>query len=83
MDFETLWKRAEVIHLDRTNVRVASIPDLIEMKRKVGRPQDLTDIEALEAILAKRREWALTANKRMRPRKSIGRQIRRAIGDGN
>jgi hypothetical protein len=56
MDFETLWKRAELIHLNRTDVRVASIPDLIEMKRKVGRPKDLTDIEALEAILAKRRE---------------------------
>ncbi len=56
MDFETLWKRAEVVHLDRTDVRIASIPDLIEMKRTVGRPQDLTDVDALEAILAKQRE---------------------------
>jgi hypothetical protein len=53
--FDDLWNRAETIHLENTDVRVASIPDLVEMKRRAGRPQDLVDIEALEAILARRR----------------------------
>ena len=53
--FDDLWSRAETIHLDSTDVRVASIPDLVEMKRRAGRPQDFVDIEALESILARRR----------------------------
>ncbi len=32
-------------------VPVVSIPDLIKMKKKSGRPQDLSDIEALEFLL--------------------------------
>ena len=36
------------------NVRVASIPDLVHMKRLAGRPQDQADIEKLEAILEAR-----------------------------
>ena len=32
-------------------VPVASIPDLIEMKKSAGRPQDLEDVRALEEIL--------------------------------
>jgi hypothetical protein len=32
-------------------VRVASLPDLMTMKRLAGRTQDLADIEALERIL--------------------------------
>jgi len=32
-------------------IKVAAIPDLISMKRKSGRPQDLEDIKALEQLL--------------------------------
>ncbi len=54
IDFERLWSGAQWIALLHTSVRVASIPDLIELKRLAGRPQDLLDIEALEAIVQRR-----------------------------
>lgn len=54
--FEGLWSRAEVFDLASTTVRVASIPDLIHLKRLAGRAQDQTDIEHLEAILKAKRE---------------------------
>jgi len=54
IDFKQLWRRSELLDLAETTVRVASIPDLVAMKRKAGRPQDLADIEALEAILERR-----------------------------
>lgn len=48
--FEQLWSRAVVFPLRSTHVRVVSVSDLIELKRLAGRPKDLQDIEALEAI---------------------------------
>jgi hypothetical protein len=54
--FEDLWSRSIQMHLQDTSVRVASIPDLIRMKRLAGRPQDLLDIEQLEAIREARGE---------------------------
>ncbi|MGH2710578.1 MAG: DUF6036 family nucleotidyltransferase [Actinomycetota bacterium] len=49
--FEDLWSRSLVLPLKSTEVRVASIPDLIELKRRAGRHVDLTDIEVLEDML--------------------------------
>lgn len=48
--YEGLRRRAERVDLDRFSVLVASPDDLIAMKRVAGRPQDETDIAALEAI---------------------------------
>ncbi len=50
IDFEEIWNRAEMIPLATTSVRVASISDLIALKRLANRPEDVRDIEALEEI---------------------------------
>jgi hypothetical protein len=54
--FAALWDRSELVALGSTHVRVASIPDLIALKRLAARPQDAQDIEALEEILRRRGE---------------------------
>lgn len=46
--YPSLRRRADVVELDGASVRVASLKDLIEMKRAAGRPQDEMDIEALK-----------------------------------
>ena len=51
IDFEEMWNRAEVVSVGDASPRVASIPDLIRLKRLSGRTQDLADVEALERIL--------------------------------
>jgi len=48
--FEELWRGSVLLPLRSTHVRVASVSDLIELKRQAGRPKDLQDIQALEAI---------------------------------
>ena len=53
--FEDLWSRADRMTLGEQTVRVASIEDLIQMKREAGRAQDTVDIAELEIIARKRR----------------------------
>jgi hypothetical protein len=52
-DFEEAYRRAVHVALDTTSATVASIEDLLAMKRAAGRPLDLADVAALEAIVAK------------------------------
>lgn len=56
IEFDQLWQRSLLVPLGTSTVRIASIADLIEMKRKAGRAQDLLDIEALEQILQIKKE---------------------------
>jgi hypothetical protein len=51
LPFEELWSRSVKLELQNTTTRIASIPDLIRLKRMAGRPQDKADIAQLEAIL--------------------------------
>jgi hypothetical protein len=46
--YPALRRRADVIQLGKTSVRIASVEDLLEMKRAAGRPQDHIDVESLE-----------------------------------
>ncbi len=46
-NFELAYDRALVVNLHGIEATVISLPDLIEMKRIAGRPQDQIDVEAL------------------------------------
>ena len=48
--FDEAYARASRAELGAIHVAVASIPDLIAMKRRAARPKDLEDIRALEAL---------------------------------
>jgi hypothetical protein len=48
--FEELDRAADPMDLDGLTVRVASIDDLIRMKRAAGRPKDLIEVEVLGAL---------------------------------
>ena len=50
IDFESLFGRSNACNVGGISVRVASIPDLIYLKRLADRPRDRDDIEKLEAI---------------------------------
>jgi predicted nucleotidyltransferase len=56
MSFEHLWDRSLVVTMRGVPVRVAGLNDLIELKRRAGRPEDLADVEALAAIRRARGE---------------------------
>ena len=48
--FDAFRERARITELYGVPIPIAAIPDLIAMKRESGRPEDLTDITALERI---------------------------------
>lgn len=50
VSFEELLARSQEAVVGETCVRVASLDDLIKLKRHAGRPQDLVDVKELEAI---------------------------------
>jgi hypothetical protein len=50
--FEDLDRAALALDLDGQVIRVASIDDLIRMKRAAGRPKDLVELEILGALRA-------------------------------
>ena len=48
--YAELKQRAEEVDVDGQAVAIASFDDLVAMKRAAGRPRDLEDIAALEAL---------------------------------
>ena len=50
IEFESLFERSDACDVGGVPVRVASIPDLIHLKRLADRPRDRDDIEKLENI---------------------------------
>ena len=50
IEFDHIWSQSDVVDLGPVSVRIASISDLIALKRLANRPQDLIDIEKLLEI---------------------------------
>lgn len=55
LPFEEAFRRAIRANLSGLQVRVASLEDLVSLKRRAGRPKDLEDIVALQALAKERR----------------------------
>ncbi len=53
--FGELFGRSEILELENHATRVCSLDDLIDMKRRTGRPQDALDVENLELLRSRRR----------------------------
>lgn len=53
--YQELMASAERVQLGDLVVQVASLDDLVRMKRAAGRPKDLVEVEILEAIKHERR----------------------------
>lgn len=53
--FKEMAARADIVNIDGVRIPVCAIPDLIELKRRAGRPRDLDDIAHLEELLRVRK----------------------------
>lgn len=49
-DFDAVYSRALRVPLEKAEVIVIALGDLIALKRQVGRPRDLEDVTALESL---------------------------------
>jgi predicted nucleotidyltransferase len=50
LDAREMFERSIIVDVDGTTVRIASIDDLIAMKRATGRPHDADDVAHLERL---------------------------------
>jgi hypothetical protein len=66
--FEELERASEEMQIDAHRVKVASIDDLIRMKRAAGRPKDLRVVEELGALRDEIDEQAVASSRRKRRR---------------
>ena len=64
--YEELERAAEEVDIGRSRVKVASIDDLIRMKRAAGRPKDLVEVEVLGALRDEIDERAMADRRRRR-----------------
>ena len=51
--YPRLKKRAMSIEIQGVPIPVVSIPDLIRLKRKTGRKQDISDVQLLKKVFQK------------------------------
>ena len=56
VDFESLYRRSEQCDIGGVVVPIASIPDLIHLKRLADRPRDREDVARLEEILRRKQK---------------------------
>jgi predicted nucleotidyltransferase len=54
MPYEEFRERAKVFDVEGIGVPVVSVQDLIDLKRRAGRQQDVSDVEHLNAVLKKK-----------------------------
>ncbi|MCK4352496.1 hypothetical protein KAW65_03715 [candidate division WOR-3 bacterium] len=50
IDFETVGKDKKIVRAENIEIPIISIKHLIDLKKKAGRKQDISDIEALEQV---------------------------------
>ena len=48
--FAEAYEQRKIVKLETTSINVISIRDLIGLKKRAGRPQDIQDIQALESL---------------------------------